>query len=129
MLFLTVSDPVLNLFPTGKAIGDGSRPSSALEHSTVSDRLRDLHSQIELYPASHRSEKIERPGDQYLCHSPKIELPIEHQTLLQAAADLLTITRDDLGKVLRHFEIKFRDQLKDQRKKEMRENKMDFDRE
>lgn len=107
----------------------GSHPNPASEYSTVSDRLRDLHSQIELYSSSHRGKKTERPGDQYLRHSPKTELPIQYQTLLQAAADLLTITRDDLGKVLRHFEIQFKDQLKDQRKNEIRENKMDVDRE
>lgn len=90
------------------------------EYSTTSDRLRDLHSQIELYPTSPGDEKMERPGDQYLCQYLKAELPIEHQTLLQAAADLLTITRDDLEKVLRHFEIQFRDHIKSHWKKEMR---------
>lgn len=121
---------ILNLFPTDKA-GEQNRncSDSVPEPSTVGGRLRDLHSQIELYPASHKGEKIERPGDQYLCQSSKAELPIEHQTLLQAAADLLTITRDDLGKVVRHFENQFRDHLKDQRKKEMKENRMDVDRE
>lgn len=122
-----MSDPVLNLFPTGRAMESRNNPSPASEYSTVSDRLRDLHSQIELYSASHVGEKTERPGDQYLRHSSKTELPIQHQTLLQAAADLLTTTRDDLGKVLRHFEIQLKDQLKDQRKNEIRENKMDVD--
>lgn len=106
-----------------------NRPSPMPKHSTVGDRLRDLHSQIELYPASHRGEKTERPGDQYLCQSPKTELPIEHQTLLQAAADLLTITRDDLEKVLRHFEVQFRDHMKDHLRKEMKKNRMDVDKE
>lgn len=124
-----MSDPVLNLFPPGRAMEGGNHPSPPLEYSTVRDRLRDLHSQIELYPASDKDKETERPGDQYLRHSPKSELPIQHQTLLQAAADLLTITRDDLGKVLRHFEIQLKDQLKDQRKNEIKENKMDVDRE
>lgn len=124
-----MSDPVLNLFPTNKAVGSGNRPNYVPEQNTVGDRLRDLHSQIKLYPTSHRGGKPERPGDQYLCQSPKTELPIEHQTLLQAAADLLTIPRDELGRVLRHFENKFRHYLKDQKKKETRENRMDIDRE
>lgn len=107
----------------------GSHQSSTPEYSTVGDRLRDLHSQIELHPTSHGDQKMERPGDQYVCQYLKVELPIEHQTLLQAAADLLTITRDDLEKVLRHFEIQFRDHIKNHWKKEMRENRMDVDKE
>lgn len=104
----------------------GDHQSPTPEYSTIGDRLRDLHSQIELYPTSYGNEKMERPGDQYLCQYLKVELPIEHQTLLQAAADLLTITRDDLEKVLRHSEIQFRDHIKNHWKKE---NRMDVDKE
>lgn len=123
-----MTEQILNLFPINKTV-EQDRPYTEAERSTIGDRLRDLHSQIELYPASHKDEKTERPGDQYLRQSSKTELPVEHQTLLQAAADLLTITRDDLGRVVTHFENQFRDHLKDQRKREARENRMDVDRE
>jgi RNA polymerase I-specific transcription initiation factor RRN7 len=121
-----VTEQILNLFPASKTI-EQDQPHAEPELSTAGDRLRELHSQIELYPVSQKGEKIERPGDQYLCQSSKTELPIEHQTLLQAAADLLTITRNDLGRAVRHFENQFRDHMKDQKRREMKEN-MDVDR-
>lgn len=128
-----MTEQILNLFPTERsviAVEQGVRHAEPEpERSTIGDRLCYLHSQIELYPASKKDQKIERPGDQYLCHSSTTVLPIGHQTLLQAAADLLAITRDDLGKVVRNFENQFQNHLKEQKRRGMRESKMDVDRE
>ncbi|KAH8155266.1 uncharacterized protein LAJ45_00275 [Morchella importuna] len=123
-----LTEQILNLFPIeheGTAMSqDTTQADSEKGSNASSDGLRKLNSQIELQPVAQQEEKTERPGDQYLCYSSTSELPLEHQTLLQAAADLLAITRDDLGKVVRYSEERFRNHLKEQRKKEMRESRM-----
>lgn len=123
-----MTEQILNLFPIeheGTAMSqDTTQADSEKGSNASSDGLRKLNSQIELQPVAQQEEKTERPGDQYLCYSSTSELPLEHQTLLQAAADLLAITRDDLGKVVRYSEERFRNHLKEQRKKEMRESRM-----
>jgi len=122
------------------------------QHDPTDERLRELNSQIEIHPAQqqqqqqegeqegeeedrgvgenyslHRGELVTRPGDQYLWHSIQTELPVEQQTLLQAGADLLAITRDDLARVVKALETQFRGLVKNQRRKEMREGRMDVD--
>jgi hypothetical protein len=128
-----VTEQILNLFPIeheGIAMSQGTMQADSEKGSDASsDDLRKLNSQIELQSVAQQEEKMERPGDQYLCYSSTSVLPLEHQILLQAAADLLAITRDDLGKVVRYSEERFRNHLKEQRKKETRESRMEIDRE
>jgi len=121
------------------------------QHDPTDERLRELNSQIEIHPAQqqpegeqedeedegedeggenyspHRGELVTRPGDQYLWHSIQTELPVEQQTLLQAGADLLAITRDDLARVVKALETQFRVLVKNQRRKEIRGGRMDVD--
>ncbi|PWW73115.1 hypothetical protein C7212DRAFT_359489 [Tuber magnatum] len=162
---------ILDMFPTGRAAAEGAgvhqardRPQSGaptdepVQHDLTNERLRELNSQIEIYPTQqqqqpegehndgddeeqqqlegenysssqpHRGELATRPGDQYLWHSIQTELPVEQQTLLQAGADLLAITRDDLARIIKILETQFRDLVKNQkRRKETREGRMDVD--
>jgi len=159
----SVTKQILNLFPTGRVAAEEAeahqvhdRPRSGVptnelgQHDATDERLRELNSQIEMYPAQqqqpegeqedeeaeeggrnysspHRGEHVTRPGDQYLWHSIQTELPVEQQTLLQAGADLLAITRDDLARVVKALETQFRGLVKNQRRKEMRGGRMDVD--
>lgn len=158
----SVTKQILNLFPTGRAAAEeaeahqvhdrlqrGVPTNEPGHHDTTDERLRELNSQIEIYPAQqqqsegeqedeedeggrnysspHRGEHVTRPGDQYLWHSIQTELPVEQQTLLQAGADLLAITRDDLARVVKALETQFRGLVKNQRRKEMRGGRMDVD--
>ncbi|RPA94487.1 hypothetical protein L873DRAFT_1700998 [Choiromyces venosus 120613-1] len=182
---------ILDLFPTGRAAAEGAevhqtrdRPRNGapadepVQRNLTDERLRELNSQIEIYPAQQqqqqqqkqpeketeggeeeeheeeedddedeqqtlreseedenyssrqphrRGEFVTRPGDQYLWHSIQTELPVEQQTLLQAGADLLAISRDDLARVVKTLETQFRDLVKNQRRKETREGIMDVD--
>ncbi|KAG0637729.1 hypothetical protein HOY80DRAFT_971467 [Tuber brumale] len=164
---------ITDLFPTGRAAAEragvhqacdgprsGAPTDEPVQHDLTDERLRELNSQFEIYPAQqqpeegeeeeedeeqkqeeeednysspqpHRGELVTRPGDQYLWHSIPTELPVEQQTLLQAGADLLAITRDDLARIIKVLETQFRDLVKNQRSqrgKEMREGrKMDVD--
>lgn len=128
-----LTEQILNLFPVEReriVLDQGAiQADPEKESDTLGDRLQQLNSQIELRPPTQQGGKIERPGDQYLCYSSTSDLPLEHQILLQAAADLLAITRDDLGKVVRYSEERFRSYLMEQRKKETRESRTEIYRE
>ncbi|CAZ80192.1 unnamed protein product [Tuber melanosporum] len=162
---------IIDLFPTGRAAAEragvhqaydgprsGAPADKPAQHDLTDERLRELNSQFEIYPAQQqpeeeegeedeeqqqqgegdnysspqpqpqRGELVTRPGGQYLWHSIPTELPVEQQTLLQAGADLLAITRDDLARIIKVLETQFRDLVKNQRRKEMRERRrMDVD--
>jgi RNA polymerase I-specific transcription initiation factor RRN7 len=100
----------------------------AAQYSPAGERLRKLQSETEIYrlPPPHDGGSVVRPGDQYLWYAFEAELPIEQQTLLQAAADLLAISREDLSKSVKFLESQFRNLVKEHRKKERRE-RMDID--
>jgi len=168
---MTLIHPIIDLFPTGRAAAEragvhqaydgprsGAPADKPAQHDLTDERLRELNSQFEIYPAQQqpeeeegeedeeqqqqgegdnysspqpqpqRGELVTRPGGQYLWHSIPTELPVEQQTLLQAGADLLAITRDDLARIIKVLETQFRDLVKNQRRKEMRERRrMDVD--
>ncbi|KAL7268566.1 hypothetical protein RUND412_008808 [Rhizina undulata] len=124
-----LTEQILNLFPISREKPedreDAERES---EDCGVESRLKSLHQNTEIrdaVPSEEENGNVVRPGDQYLLYSASHELPVQLQTLLQAAADLLAIPRDDLGMVVKHLEIKFREMVREDRKKERRQRKLD----
>lgn len=129
VLVWAVTKQILDLFPTGRAVAnlvedleqsqnENLESEDPARYSQAGERLQKLQSEIETHKSSLDGRSVVRPGDQYLWYSFKAELPIEQQILLQAAADLLAIPRDDLSKAVRFLETCFRRLVKDRRKRE-----------
>lgn len=86
------------------------------EEDTLAERISALCATSECQPSvsDEENQQVTRPGEKYLYYCKEDNMPHQLRTLLQAAADLLSIERKDLAIVVKEFETRLRQEVKEE---------------
>jgi len=121
-----LSQGIMNLFPATRRDTPPPPPSEQERgYELLPSRLHTLHAETAAIRAVRdKNEELCRPGEEYLLYSLDEEVPHQLRTLMQAAADLLAIDRQDLQKVVSNVEHILKEQVVEKRRNDRKRGKI-----
>ncbi|KAI5785102.1 RNA polymerase I-specific transcription initiation factor Rrn7 [Peziza echinospora] len=92
-----VPEAILNMFPTGRNAGvRESHLQASQDTDSFATKISKLYSCVKLRQTELKNSDVVRPGEDYQCWSVEGALPSQAKMLLDAAAAVICMSRDDL---------------------------------